>query len=141
MTREEEPEHPNLGGGCGVDEGVAWIPRGEGGGWGRGLTQGRCVVIKLLGNAPPLGFQGPNLTLREPNATEGTTVTVTCAAGPRVQVTLDGVPAAAPGQPAHLQLNATAKDDRRTFFCNTTLEVHGVILHRNRSVQLRVLCA
>ncbi|XP_066888930.1 intercellular adhesion molecule 3 isoform X1 [Kogia breviceps] len=84
-------------------------------------------------------FQGPNLTLREPNATEGTTVTVTCAAGPRVQVTLDGVPAAAPGQPAHLQLNATAKDDRRTFFCNATLEVHGVILHRNRSVQLRVL--
>uniref|UniRef100_A0A8C9CUU6 Intercellular adhesion molecule 3 n=1 Tax=Phocoena sinus TaxID=42100 RepID=A0A8C9CUU6_PHOSS len=99
----------------------------------------RCVVIKLLGNAPPLGFQGPNLTLREPNATEGTTVTVTCAAGPRVRVTLDGVPAAAPGQPAHLQLNATAKDDRRTFFCNATLEVHGVILHRNRSVQLRVL--
>ncbi|XP_007460723.1 PREDICTED: intercellular adhesion molecule 3 [Lipotes vexillifer] len=90
-------------------------------------------------NVKAYSFQGPNLTLREPNATEGTTVTVTCAAGPRVRVTLDGVPAAAPGQPAHLQLNATAKDDRRTFFCSATLEVHGVILHRNRSVQLRVL--
>ncbi|XP_043767399.1 intercellular adhesion molecule 3 [Cervus elaphus] len=84
-------------------------------------------------------FQGPNLNLSEPNATEGTTVTVTCAAGPRVQVMLDGVPAAGPGQPAQLQLNATEKDDRRTFFCNATLEVDGVTLHRNRSVQLRVL--
>ncbi|XP_028355447.1 intercellular adhesion molecule 3 [Physeter macrocephalus] len=102
---------------------------------GLGLFQNSSAPRKLR----TFGFQGPNLTLREPNATEGTTVTVTCAAGPRVQVTLDGVPAAAPGQPAHLQLNATAKDDRRTFFCNATLEVHGVILHRNRSVQLRVL--
>ncbi|KAM9731058.1 intercellular adhesion molecule 3 [Dama dama] len=84
-------------------------------------------------------FEGPNLNLSEPNATEGTTVTVTCAAGPRVQVMLDGVPAAGPGQPAQLQLNATEKDDRRTFFCNATLEVDGVTLHRNRSVQLRVL--
>lgn len=98
------------------------------------------MVSKLLGNAPPLGFQGPNLNLSEPNATEGTPVTVTCAAGPRVQVMLDGVPAAGPGQPAQLQLKATEKDDRRTFFCNATLEVDGVTLHRNRSVQLRVLC-
>ncbi|KAI4541670.1 hypothetical protein MJG53_007144 [Ovis ammon polii x Ovis aries] len=85
-------------------------------------------------------FQGPSLTLSESNTTEGTPVTVTCAAGPRVQVTLDGVPAAVPGQPAQLQLKATEKDDRRTFFCNATLKVHGVTLHRNRSVQLRVLC-
>lgn len=84
-------------------------------------------------------FQGPSLTLSESNTTEGTPVTVTCAAGPRVQVTLDGVPAAVPGQPAQLQLKATEKDDRRTFFCNATLKVHGVTLHRNRSVQLRVL--
>lgn len=38
MTREEEPARPKLGVGCRVDEGVAWILRGEGGGWGRGLT-------------------------------------------------------------------------------------------------------
>ncbi|XP_065773823.1 intercellular adhesion molecule 3 isoform X3 [Muntiacus reevesi] len=85
------------------------------------------------------GFQGPNLNLSEPNAAEGTPVTVTCAAGPRVQVMLDGVPAAGPGQPAQLQLKATETDDKRTFFCNATLEVDGVTLHRNRSVQLRVL--
>ncbi|XP_065773821.1 intercellular adhesion molecule 3 isoform X1 [Muntiacus reevesi] len=84
-------------------------------------------------------FQGPNLNLSEPNAAEGTPVTVTCAAGPRVQVMLDGVPAAGPGQPAQLQLKATETDDKRTFFCNATLEVDGVTLHRNRSVQLRVL--
>ncbi|XP_057565472.1 intercellular adhesion molecule 3 [Hippopotamus amphibius kiboko] len=90
-------------------------------------------------NVTAYSFQGPNLTLSEPNATEGITVTVACAAGPRVQVTLDGVPAVGPGQPAQLQLNATEKDDWRTFFCNATLEVQGVILHRNESVQLRVL--
>ncbi|XP_019819699.2 intercellular adhesion molecule 3 [Bos indicus] len=84
-------------------------------------------------------FQGPNLNLSESNATEGTPVTVTCAAGPQVQVMLDGVPAAVPGQPAQLQLKATEMDDRRTFFCNATLKVHGVTLHRNRSIQLRVL--
>lgn len=84
-------------------------------------------------------FWGPTLNLSESSASEGTEVTVTCAAGDRVQVTLDGVPAAAPGQPAQLQLNATEKDDRRNFFCNATLEVDREILHRNRSVQLRVL--
>lgn len=128
------------GEGCRVDEGVAWIPRGEGRRWGQGFTQGRYVVSKLLGNAPPLGFQGPNLNLSESNATEGTPVTVTCAAGPRVQVMLDGFPAAVPGQPAQLLLKATEMDDKRTFVCNATLKVHGVTLHRNRSVQLRVLC-
>ncbi|PNI51634.1 ICAM3 isoform 10, partial [Pan troglodytes] len=65
--------------------------------------------------------------------------TVSCMAGARVQVTLDGVPAAAPGQPAQLQLNATESDDRRSFFCSATLEVDGEFLHRNSSVQLRVL--
>ncbi|XP_008706313.1 intercellular adhesion molecule 3 [Ursus maritimus] len=85
-------------------------------------------------------FQGPILNLSEPSAPEGTAVTVTClAGGARVQVALEGLPAAAPGQPAQFQLNATEMDDRRIFFCNATLEVDGEILHRNSSVQLRVL--
>ncbi|XP_058584060.1 intercellular adhesion molecule 3 isoform X2 [Neofelis nebulosa] len=84
-------------------------------------------------------FWGPILNLSESSASEGTEVTVTCAAGARVQVTLEGVPAAAPGQPAQLQLIATERDDRRNFSCNATLEVDREILHRNRSVQLRVL--
>ncbi|PNI51633.1 ICAM3 isoform 9, partial [Pan troglodytes] len=85
------------------------------------------------------GFLGPTVNLSEPTAPEGSTVTVSCMAGARVQVTLDGVPAAAPGQPAQLQLNATESDDRRSFFCSATLEVDGEFLHRNSSVQLRVL--
>lgn len=98
------------------------------------------MVSKLTANIPPLGFWGPSMNLSEPTVPEGTTVNVTCAAGARVQVTLDGVPAKGPGQLVQLQLNATEKDDRRRFFCKATLEVDGTILHRNRSVQLRVLC-
>ncbi|XP_077832622.1 intercellular adhesion molecule 3 isoform X1 [Macaca mulatta] len=85
------------------------------------------------------GFLGPILNLSEPSAPEGSTVTVSCMAGARVQVTLDGVPAAAPGQPVQLQLNATESDDGRNFFCSATLEVDGEFLCRNSSVQLRVL--
>lgn len=92
------------------------------------------------GNATPSGFWGPVLNLSQPTVHQGTIVNVTCAAGARVQVTLDGGPAAAPGQLALLQLNATERDDRRSFFCSAALEVDGVVLHKNRSVQLRVLC-
>lgn len=116
-------------------------------GWRAGLGPCDGVVSKLPGNTTPLGFWGPimnvNGTIRnlsQPTVPQGTTVIVTCAAGARVQVTLDGIPAAAPGQLALLQLNATERDDRRNFFCNATLEVDGMVLHRNRSIQLRVLC-
>lgn len=84
-------------------------------------------------------FREPTMNLSESTVPEGTTVNVTCAAGARVQLTLDGVPAVAPGQLAQLQINATERDDRRSFFCSATLEVDGLILRRNRSVQLRVL--
>ncbi|XP_055227749.1 intercellular adhesion molecule 3 isoform X2 [Gorilla gorilla gorilla] len=90
-------------------------------------------------NLTIFSFLGPIVNLSEPTAPEGSTVTVSCMAGARVQVTLDGVPAAAPGQPAQLQLNATESDDGRSFFCSATLEVDGEFLHRNSSVQLRVL--
>ncbi|XP_023373829.1 intercellular adhesion molecule 3 isoform X2 [Otolemur garnettii] len=90
-------------------------------------------------NLTVFSFLGPILNLSEPSAPEGSTVTVICMAGARVQVVLDGVPAAAPGQPAQLQLNATESDDQRSFFCSATLEVDGEIFNRNTSVQLRVL--
>lgn len=67
-------------------------------------------------------------------------VTVTCTAGTQALVTLEGVPAAAPGQPAQLTLNATENDDRRGFFCDATLEVDGETLSKNDSTELRVLC-
>ncbi|XP_060037696.1 intercellular adhesion molecule 3 [Erinaceus europaeus] len=90
-------------------------------------------------NTTIYSFWGPNLTLSELSALEGTTINVTCAAGPQVQVFLDGVPAAAPGQPAWLQIHTTEEDDGRLILCNATLDVGGELLHRNRSVQLRVL--
>ncbi|XP_035143346.1 intercellular adhesion molecule 3 isoform X1 [Callithrix jacchus] len=90
-------------------------------------------------NLTVFSFLGPILNLSEPSAPEGSTVIVSCRAGARVQVMLDGVPAAAPGQPAQLQLNTTENDDGRRFFCSAALEVDGEFLHRNSSVQLRVL--
>ncbi|KAL4674208.1 hypothetical protein H8959_018142 [Pygathrix nigripes] len=104
-----------------------------------------CIVIlggerlEARENLTVFSFLGPILNLSEPSAPEGSTVTVSCMAGARVQVTLDGVAAAAPGQPAQLQLNATESDDGRSFFCSATLEVDGEFLYRNSSVQLRVL--
>ncbi|XP_075402884.1 intercellular adhesion molecule 5 [Tenrec ecaudatus] len=86
-------------------------------------------------------FQAPLLTLSEQLAPEGTTVTVTCTAGTRALVTLDGIQAVTPGHPAQLQLNATENDDKRTFFCEATLEVDGETLSKNGSAELRVLYA
>ncbi|XP_037361654.2 intercellular adhesion molecule 3 [Talpa occidentalis] len=97
------------------------------------------MVSKLLDSGPSLGFPGLNLSLSQFSVPEGTTVNVTCAAGARVQVMLDGVPATAPGQPVQLQLNATENDDRHSFFCSAILEVDGEFLHKNTSVQLHVL--
>jgi hypothetical protein len=67
-------------------------------------------------------------------------VTVTCTAGAHALVTLDGIPAAVPGQPAQLQINVTEDDDKRGFFCDATLEVDGEIFSKNESAELRVLC-
>uniref|UniRef100_A0A8C9UVS5 Intercellular adhesion molecule 1/3/5 D2 domain-containing protein n=1 Tax=Spermophilus dauricus TaxID=99837 RepID=A0A8C9UVS5_SPEDA len=84
-------------------------------------------------------FPAPLLNLSEPNAPEGKMVTVTCTAGARTLVTLEGIPAAVLGQPAQLQLNVTENDDRRGFFCEAILEVDGEILSKNESAELRVL--
>ncbi|XP_064136710.1 intercellular adhesion molecule 5 isoform X1 [Loxodonta africana] len=92
-------------------------------------------------NVTVYSFPEPLLTLSEPIAPEGTTVTITCTAGARALVSLDGVQAVGSGQPAQLQLNATENDDRRDFFCDATLEVNGEILSKNRSAELRVLYA
>uniref|UniRef100_A0A8D2GRW1 Intercellular adhesion molecule 3 n=1 Tax=Urocitellus parryii TaxID=9999 RepID=A0A8D2GRW1_UROPR len=91
------------------------------------------------GQCPALAFLGPILNLSETNVTEGSKVNVSCTAGPRVQVMLDGDLARAPGEPAQLQVTATEGDDGRYFFCNAILEVDGEILHRNVTAQLRVL--
>ncbi|XP_036985011.2 intercellular adhesion molecule 3 isoform X2 [Artibeus jamaicensis] len=100
-------------------------------------TQENLTIYSFWG--PIMNLSGTIMNLSEPTVLEGTTVNVTCTAGPRVQVMLDGAPAVTTGQLALLQLNATQRDDKRSFFCNATLEVDGVVLHRNRSVQLCVL--
>lgn len=98
------------------------------------------MVKGFTANALSPGFPAPVLTLSEPTIPEGKVVTVSCSAGARVLVTLDGIPAVVPGQPTQLQLNATEDDDRRSFFCDATLEVDGETLSKNKSAELRVLC-
>ncbi|XP_050626062.1 intercellular adhesion molecule 5 [Macaca thibetana thibetana] len=92
-------------------------------------------------NVTIYSFPAPLLTLSEPSVSEGQMVTVTCTAVAQALVTLEGVPAEVPGQPAQLQLNATENDDRRNFFCDATLDVDGETLIKNRSAELRVLYA
>ncbi|ELK28692.1 Intercellular adhesion molecule 5 [Myotis davidii] len=112
-----------------------------------GATQLACSVTlgresrETWENVTVYSFPAPLLTLSAPSVPEGETVTVTCAAGAPALVTLDGVPAAAPGQPVQLQLNATANDDRRSFFCDAALEVDGEVLSKKESTELRVLYA
>ncbi|XP_006875143.1 PREDICTED: intercellular adhesion molecule 5 [Chrysochloris asiatica] len=112
-----------------------------------GTRQLVCSVIlggesrETRENVTVYSFPAPLLNLSEPIAPEGTMVTVTCTAGAQALVTLDGVQAMAPGQPAQLQLNATENDDRRGFFCDATLEVDRETLSKNRSAELRVLYA
>lgn len=88
----------------------------------------------------PPGFPAPLLTLSEPEAPEGKMVTISCWAGAQALVTLEGIPAAVPGQPAELQLNVTKNDDKRGFFCEAALNVDGETLRKNQSSELRVLC-
>ncbi|XP_049981515.1 intercellular adhesion molecule 5 [Alexandromys fortis] len=110
-----------------------------------GITQLMCSVTlggesrETQENLTVYSFPAPLLTLSEPEAQEGKVVTVSCWAGARALVTLEGISAAVPGQPAELQLNATENDDKRSFFCDAALEVDGETLRKNQSTELRVL--
>lgn len=132
------PSHPNWLGGR--------VPQGR----SRGkLERNRWGGVEILEGAWPVNstqcftppaFPAPLLTLSEPEAPEGKVVTVSCWAGVRALVTLEGISAAVPGQPAELWLNATENDDRRSFFCDAALKVDGETLRKNQSTELRVLC-
>ncbi|CAO2635926.1 Intercellular adhesion molecule 5 [Lemmus lemmus] len=110
-----------------------------------GIIQLMCSVTlggesrETQENLTVYSFPAPLLTLSEPEAPEGKVVTVSCWAGARALVTLEGISAAVPGQPAELQLNATENDDKRNFFCDAALEVDGETLRKNQSTELRVL--
>ncbi|XP_077624061.1 intercellular adhesion molecule 1 [Crocuta crocuta] len=84
-------------------------------------------------------FPAPNLTLSEPEVSEGTVVTVECEAHPGVTVMLSGAPAPSPGPRAQLQLNASAEDNGRLFSCTAALEVDRQVVYKNRTRKLSVL--
>ncbi|XP_044901313.1 intercellular adhesion molecule 1 isoform X3 [Felis catus] len=111
-----------------------------------GTRQLSCVVT--LGhqsrswqeNVTIYSFPAPNLTLSEPEVSEQTVVTVECEAQAGALVMLSGgVPARLPGPRAQLQLNASAEDNGRIFFCSALLEVAGQVLRKNQTRELRVL--
>nr|XP_012646121.1 intercellular adhesion molecule 1 [Microcebus murinus] len=84
-------------------------------------------------------FPAPNLTLSEPEVSEGTEVVVECQAQAEAVVTLSGAPAGPPGPRAQFLLNASAEDNGRSFSCSAALEVAGQVLQKNRTRELRVL--
>ncbi|XP_062967221.1 intercellular adhesion molecule 1 [Cynocephalus volans] len=84
-------------------------------------------------------FPAPNLTLSEPEVSEGTEVMVECEAHAGAVVTLSGAPAGPPSSRAQMLLNATAEDNGRNFSCSAALEVAGQVLHKNQTRGLSVL--
>nr|XP_055094188.1 intercellular adhesion molecule 1 isoform X2 [Symphalangus syndactylus] len=110
-----------------------------------GTQQLLCAVI--LGNQSQetrqtvtiYSFPAPNVTLTEPEVSEGTEVIVKCEAHPRAKVTLNGVPAQPLGPTAQFLLKATPEDNGRSFSCSATLEVAGQLVHKNQTQELRVL--
>lgn len=84
-------------------------------------------------------FPAPNLTLSEPEVSEGTEVVVQCEGHDGTRVTLDGTPAWPVSARAQLRLNASAEDNGRRFSCSAALDVAGQVLRKNQTRELRVL--
>ncbi|XP_019657489.2 intercellular adhesion molecule 1 [Ailuropoda melanoleuca] len=110
-----------------------------------GTQQLACVVTlggqdrKRKDNVILYSFPAPNLTLSEPEVSEGTVVTVDCEAQAGVVVSLSGLPSGTPAPRAQFQLNASAADHRRSFSCSAALLVAGHLLHKNQTRELHVL--
>lgn len=104
-----------------------------------------CVVIlggrdvKVEENVTLYSFSAPNLTLSEPEVSEGTVVTVACKAQAGAVVSLRGLPSESPEPKTQFQLNASAADHRRNFSCSAVLDVAGHLLHKNQTRELHVL--
>ncbi|XP_029074600.1 intercellular adhesion molecule 1 [Monodon monoceros] len=90
-------------------------------------------------NVTIYSFPAPNLTLSQPEVSEWTTVNVECEAQVGAVVMLNGAPARPPGPRAQLQLNASAEDNGRSFFCSAALAVAEQVVHKNQTRELRVL--
>ncbi|NP_998981.1 intercellular adhesion molecule 1 precursor [Sus scrofa] len=95
------------------------------------------VVTKK--NVTFYSFPPPNLTLSEPEVSEGTTVSIECQAHGEAVVTLNEVPAEPPSQRAQLKLNVSAEDHGRSFSCSAALTVAGHVLYKNQTQVLSVL--
>jgi hypothetical protein len=87
-----------------------------------------------------LDFPGPNLTLSEPEVSEGNLVTVSCEAHAGAVVTLSDAQPGPPSSQVKFLINASAEDDGRLFSCSAALEVARKVLYKNRTLELRVLC-
>ncbi|XP_023989906.1 intercellular adhesion molecule 1 [Physeter macrocephalus] len=90
-------------------------------------------------NVTIYSFPAPNLTLSQPEVSEWTTVNVGCEAQAGAVVTLNGAPARPPGPRVQLQLNASAEDNGRSFFCSAALEVADQVVLKHQTRELRVL--
>ncbi|XP_020029884.1 intercellular adhesion molecule 1 [Castor canadensis] len=84
-------------------------------------------------------FPGPNLTLSEPEVSEGNLVTVSCEAHAGAVVTLSDAQPGPPSSQVKFLINASAEDDGRLFSCSAALEVARKVLYKNRTLELRVL--
>ncbi|XP_045846968.1 intercellular adhesion molecule 1 isoform X2 [Meles meles] len=109
-------------------------------------TQQLACVVTLGGRVQKkeedvvlYSFPAPNLTLSEPEVSEGTVVTVECEAQAGATVWLEGLPSKSPEHRAEFQLNASAADHRRSFSCSAVLIVSGHQLRKKQTRELRVL--
>lgn len=111
-----------------------------------GAQQLVCAVllgnrrVEATANVTVYSFPAPNLTLSEPEVSEGTEVVVECEGHNGTRVSLDSTPAWPPSPRAQLRLNASAEDNGRRFSCSAALDVAGQVLRKNQTRELRVLC-
>ncbi|XP_070129213.1 intercellular adhesion molecule 1 isoform X1 [Equus caballus] len=110
-----------------------------------GTQQLVCVValggrdLRTREKVTIYSFPAPNLTLSQPEVSEGTLVSVECEAHSPAVVTLHGASASRPSERDQIHLNASAEDNKRIFSCLATLKVAGQMVHKNQTRELRVL--
>ncbi|XP_038179988.1 intercellular adhesion molecule 1 [Arvicola amphibius] len=85
-------------------------------------------------------FPAPDLTLSQPNVSEGSQVTVSCEASGGAQVVnLTSAPPGSPSPKVQFTLTARAEDDKRVFSCSAALNVAGQVLFKTQTLALQVL--
>ncbi|CAH6855944.1 intercellular adhesion molecule 1 [Phodopus roborovskii] len=111
-----------------------------------GTQQLRCVleladqILEAERNLSIYNFSAPVLTLSQKEVSEGSQVTVKCEVHGGAQVVwLSGAPPRPPSSKTQFTLNASAKDNKKRFFCSAALKVAGQVLLKNQTLELHVL--